>query len=189
MSQQELLKKVVSVLDTLGVDYMLTGSLVSSLQGEPRATHDIDLVVDFDLDHFRGLVRSFPPPDYHVSESAATDAIRRETMFNLIDTQGGDKVDFWILRRNDPFDRSRFSRRRRQDLLAFAVYVSSPEDTILMKLRWAKMSGGSVKQLTDAIRIFEVQQAQLDFHYIEQWVSSLALGHEWQELLAQSNPL
>jgi len=45
MSQQELLAKVVSVLESLGVDYMVTGSLASSIQGEPRSTHDIDLVV------------------------------------------------------------------------------------------------------------------------------------------------
>ena len=40
MSQQELLRRVVKELEELDVEYMLTGSLVSSLQGEPRATHD-----------------------------------------------------------------------------------------------------------------------------------------------------
>lgn len=45
MSQQELLSKVIQVLEDVGIDYMLTGSLVSSLQGEPRYTNDIDIVV------------------------------------------------------------------------------------------------------------------------------------------------
>jgi len=45
MSQQELLKLVIARLDEAGIEYMLTGSLASSLQGEPRATHDIDLVI------------------------------------------------------------------------------------------------------------------------------------------------
>ena len=45
MSQQELLRLVVQSLDDLDVEYMLTGSIVSSLQGGPRSTHDIDLVV------------------------------------------------------------------------------------------------------------------------------------------------
>jgi len=43
MSQQELLAKVVGTLDGAGIDYMTTGSIVSSLQGEPRATHDVDM--------------------------------------------------------------------------------------------------------------------------------------------------
>ena len=45
MSQQELLNRVVAVLESQGVPYMVTGSIVSSLQGEPRASHDIDFVV------------------------------------------------------------------------------------------------------------------------------------------------
>ncbi len=45
MSQQELLGKVIQTLDDSGIQYMLTVSAVSSLQGEPRSTHDIDLVV------------------------------------------------------------------------------------------------------------------------------------------------
>jgi len=48
MPQQELLRRVVEVLQRAGVPYMVTGSLVSSLQGEPRATHDIDLIVQID---------------------------------------------------------------------------------------------------------------------------------------------
>lgn len=45
MSQQELLRKVIQTLDEAGIQYMVTGSVASSLQGEPRSTHDIDLVV------------------------------------------------------------------------------------------------------------------------------------------------
>ena len=46
MSQQELLKRVVKALDDARIDYMLTGPIVSSMQGEPRSTHDIDMVVE-----------------------------------------------------------------------------------------------------------------------------------------------
>jgi hypothetical protein len=46
MAQQDLLSKVVQALDRSGSAYMLTGSFASSMQGEPRLSHDIDLVVD-----------------------------------------------------------------------------------------------------------------------------------------------
>jgi hypothetical protein len=45
MSQSELLKKTIAALDAAKTPYMLTGSYASSLQGELRLTHDIDLVV------------------------------------------------------------------------------------------------------------------------------------------------
>jgi hypothetical protein len=43
---------------------------------------------------------------------------------------------------DEPFDRSRFKRRRTEEVLGLKLAVSSPEDTILAKLSWAKRSGG-----------------------------------------------
>ena len=40
MSQQKLLKKLVEFFDAEHIPHMLTGSMASSLQGEPRSTHD-----------------------------------------------------------------------------------------------------------------------------------------------------
>ena len=44
MSQQELLKKVIQTLEYAEIDYMVTGSVASSLQGEPRSTHLIERI-------------------------------------------------------------------------------------------------------------------------------------------------
>jgi hypothetical protein len=116
MSQQELLKRVVQVLETAGIEYMLTGSVVSSLQGD------------------------------------------------------------------EPFDQSRFARRYIEALPDLNLKVSTPEDTILAKLRWAKLAGGSEKQFTDALRVYEVQFGQLDLVYLEQWVKKLKLESLWKRL-------
>ncbi len=64
MSQQELLKRVVEVLAAAGVDYLATGSVASSMQGAPRATHDIDLVISMPLSAVKPLVQAFPAPDF-----------------------------------------------------------------------------------------------------------------------------
>jgi hypothetical protein len=63
-------------------------------------------------------------------------------MFNLIDMQSGTKIDFWLLT-NEPFDQSRFERRRKARFLNIDFFVTSPEDTIISKLKWSKMAGGS----------------------------------------------
>ena len=109
MSQPKLLKKVLDLLQKNHIDYMVTGSLVSSLQGEPRATHDIDILVNITSAAIPSLINTFEPPGYYLSQTAIEEAIRHQSMFNLLDTTEGDKVDFWILT-NEPFDRSRFSR-------------------------------------------------------------------------------
>ncbi|MBT9162957.1 MAG: hypothetical protein DDT27_01522 [Dehalococcoidia bacterium] len=62
------------------------------------------------------------------------------------------------------------------------MQVSTPEDTILAKLRWAKLSGGSEKQFTDALRVYEVQYGQLDIDYLKHWVKTLDIESLWKRL-------
>jgi hypothetical protein len=71
MSQQELLKRIIEILESRSIAFMVTGSLTSSLQGEPRSTHDIDLAVD----GASRLLGAFPPDEFYISESAMRDAI------------------------------------------------------------------------------------------------------------------
>jgi hypothetical protein len=92
MSQQELLKHVVQTLARLEIEYMVTGSIASSLQGEPRSTHDIDIVVDLPPSKGSALAASFPPPGYHLDEEAVATAVAAKGMANLIEPSSGDKV-------------------------------------------------------------------------------------------------
>ena len=109
-------------------------------------------------------------------------------MFNLIQTTTGDKVDFWPLT-GEAFDRRRFARRRVVEALGLRLSVSSPEDTILMKLRWSKASGGSEKQLVDALRVYEVQAGGLDLQYLRDWAARLGVADLLAEVVRQAEPL
>ncbi|SMB89597.1 hypothetical protein SAMN00808754_0182 [Thermanaeromonas toyohensis ToBE] len=185
MSQQKLLEKVICALENAGIQYMLTGSLVSSLQGEPRLTHDIDIVISLPKDAVNKLLAAFSPPDYYLSKESILAAIDEKSMFNLLDVREGDKIDFWILT-DEPFDKSRFSRRIVTTFMGLRMYVSAPEDTILAKLRWAKLAGGSEKQLTDALRVYEVQFGKLDMEYMEYWAKQLNVGDLLGEIKRKS---
>ncbi len=188
MSQQKLLDKVVNVLNEYKIEYMVTGSLVSSLQGEPRLTHDIDLVVEIKPESVAHLITSFSSEDYYLDEGSIHDAIKRRSMFNLIDIKEGDKVDFWLLT-DELFDLSRFARKYAVEFMGIKMKVSSPEDTILAKLRWSKLSGGSEKQYTDALRVYEVQFDRLDTDYIEKWVKKLNVSVLWERMKGEAEAL
>jgi len=41
---------------------------------------------------------------------------------------------------NEPFDHSRFAKKKEEKILGFSMKISTPEDTILMKLRWTNLS-------------------------------------------------
>lgn len=188
MSQQELLARVVRVLNDLGIEYMVSGSLVSSLQGEPRATHDIDIVVALKRSDVKDLPEAFPPPEYYLSEESILSALETEGMFNLIAVKAGDKVDFWVLT-NQPFDTSRFARKYVEKVMGMEIAVSSPEDTILMKLSWAHKSGGSEKHFTDALRVYEVQYGQLDMGYLEEWANRLGIEPLYKKLREEAETI
>ena len=191
MSQQELLKLVIARLDEAGVEYMLTGSLASSLQGEPRATHDIHLVIAIRTspgDVARRLRAAFPEPEFYLDEEAIRNAIATASMFNMIDTREGNKVDFWVLTADD-FDQARFARRTAEDFEGVRLQISRPEDTILMKLRWAQMSGGSEKQFGDALRVYEVQHGLLDQSYLDAWAARLGVAALLARLRSEAEPI
>lgn len=188
MSQQQLLIDIAQALDEASIPYILTGSIVSSLQGEPRATHDIDFVVNLKQLDLPKLAALFPSPRYHLDQAAASEAINAKSMFNLLDTETGDKADFWMFT-DDPFDQSRFSRRQKEEFAGVKLTVPTPEDTIIIKLKWAKMSGGSEKQFLDAVRVYEVQYGELDLDYLETWISQLGLTKEWSRLKTEAIPL
>ncbi len=67
--------------------------------------------------------------------------------------------------------------------------ISTPEDTILMKLRWAKLSGGSEKQFTDALRVYEIQYQNLDLNYMEAWAQTLQIKELWEKLKQEAQPI
>jgi hypothetical protein len=191
VSQQELLKLVAARLEAADIEYMVSGSIASSLQGEPRSTHDIDIVIAVRIsavDAAARLKAAFPEPDFYLDEAAVRDAILARAMFNLVDTHEGDKVDFWLLT-EDAFDRARFRRRYVESFEDVRLPVSRPEDTILMKLRWAAMMGGSEKQFVDALRVYEVQHGRLDEAYLDRWANTLGVVAALTRLREEARPV
>jgi len=134
------------------------------------------------------LVESFPPPDFYLSADAVHDALKQPSMFNLLALSEGEKVDFWLLTKS-AFDQSRFARKAVMPVMGIDMNVSSPEDTILMKLCWAKLCGGSEKHIGDALGVFEVQRGHLDLTYLNQWASELGVVDLWTKLQAEAEPI
>lgn len=181
MTFEGFLRRVVAIVDDLGVSYMLTGSLASAYHGEPRATRDIDVVVALDNDEVRRLVRRLEEEGFYVSGQAAREAVRRRTQFNAVDPGSGWKVD-WIIRRDRPFSRVEFERRKRVEVMGLDVPMVTPEDLIVAKLEWAER-GGSDVHVRDALAILVQGGRELDRAHLERWIGALGLEDRWNDLL------
>ncbi len=175
-----VLHRVAALLEAAGIPFMVAGSFASTAHGLPRSTQDIDLVIDPpSAAVFDALLASIPDQHYYVDGDAARDALRRRSMFNMIDLASGWKVDL-ILRKNREFSRVEFARRMKISVVGVPVFVASPEDTIVAKLEWSKLAGGSQRQRRDVAGIVATIGTALDRPYLERWVRDLDLADEWE---------
>lgn len=177
MTLRNLLALVATILDEVGAPYMLTGSLAGTFHGSPRATRDIDLVVDAPLETLHAMAQRLRRAGLYVSDDAVREAVRVRGMFNAVDPESGWKVDF-IVRKDRPFSRTEFDERMRVDFEGLPLEMARPEDVVVAKLEWAQ-KGDSERQIRDAAEILLVQEGKLDTDRIERWVSELGLESGW----------
>ncbi len=155
---------------------MVTGSVASSYYGEPRATRDLDVVIEPDPQSLEALLDTLIADGFYVDREAARDALHRRTQFNAI---GPDalKADF-VIRKDRRFSVQEFARRQGATLLGVAGFVPSVEDLIVAKLEWAA-AGPSELQLRDIAGILAVAGDQIDHAYLTTWISALNLSEVW----------
>ncbi len=181
MTQDELLRHVVSVLERLKLRYFVTGSIASIYYGEPRLTNDIDVVVDLPERSIPELCAAFPAAEFYLSDETAARAVRTHGTFNVLHPSSGLKVDL-IVPEKTLFNHHRFQRVRRvQTGEGLESSFSSAEDVILMKMEFFRR-GGSDKHLRDITGILKLRGDRLDTDYIENWADQMGLETIWRTL-------
>lgn len=172
------LGRVVTALDALGVEYLVGGSIASSVFGEPRQTLDADLIARLFGRHAKPLVERLAE-EFYVHLPAIETAIQTQGSFNLIHLETVTKVDVFV-RWRDPFGQSQFARRQKKSVgqaPPLELFFASAEDTVLAKLEWYR-KGGSVsdKQWRDLLGVLKVQGGRLDRAYLTEWASRLGVA-------------
>jgi len=181
MGPFELLQKVAEAFEKLHIPYLVTGSVASMAYGEPRLTNDIDIVAAIEARHMQGLLKAFPEDEFFVTEEMIKDAISNLGQFNIIHPASGLKVDV-ILKKNSPFDNSRFSRARRiHPAESYEASFAAPEDVIIKKMEYYK-EGASEKHLRDITGILRISGDIVDKDYISTWADRFGLSEIWDAI-------
>lgn len=97
----DVLRRILQILESANIPYMLTGSFASSIHGSPRATQDIDLVIAPNPISLDDLLKHFPEDKYYV----------RRTQGAGLDTAC---VDRWVADLGLQLDWSRAQMKERQ---------------------------------------------------------------------------
>lgn len=165
-----------------GIAYFVTGSVASSLYGEPRFTQDLDLVVSADAGDVERILTVFPPAEFYVPprEVLAEEAGRAEGgHFNLLHRASGVRADVYVAG-TDPLHRWGFDHRRRLALSeGRSIWLAPPEYIILRKLQW-RAEGGGERHERDVTRMLAVLGDDFDAGFVEREAARLGLGELWR---------
>jgi len=161
-SGESITLQVASALEVCGIPFLLTGSFASNYYGIPRSTRDADFVLQSQHavgPHFaKELGEDFflePQLSFETNTGTFRQVLRHK--------KKTFKVELFLLSQ-DPHDQARFSRRRAVQVFERRLWLPSPEDVIITKLRWARG-----KDKDDARDVMAVQEAKLDWAYVEEW--------------------
>jgi hypothetical protein len=168
---------VCRLLEDLGIDHVVGGSIASSLVGEPRATLDVDIAVMLRADAIPGLVDALTG-EWYVSEDAVRGAVRRRASFNVIHLDTMQKVDLFVLGEG-VLDTNQLVRRQRVEVApGTSLWIGSPEDQVLRKLWWFQLGGEvSERQWRDVVAILRIQGDRLDEDYVSAVAEEVGLAH------------
>ncbi len=162
---------------------MITGSVGSSIFGEPRATRDVDIIIAPSERQLRAFISAISP-DYYVSLEAALEALHNRFMFNVIDGRTSWKADL-IICKKAPYEQEKFKRRLRAEFWGLAVVIATAEDIILSKLVWSKATGSEM-QIRDAAGVVRLQRDRLDLAYLRRWAQELGVEEALEVVLREA---
>ncbi len=176
---------LIEVLDALGIEYRVGGSVASSRLGEFRATNDIDIVADIKKENVGDLVARLKTT-FFVDEDSIGEDVQRSKAFNLLDRQTFLKVDIFPIRAR-AYDKVAFTRKLRGNFgedNSFQVNFLSVEDTILSKLECFRLGGQlSERQWADVLGV--IRNQSLDYDYLGEWASQIGVEDLLQTALEQ----
>jgi len=169
--------QVADALEACELRYLVGGSVASSFGGEPRTTLDVDMVVAMaepDVDRFIAALGS----EFYADSAAIRRAIRQHASVNLIHQLSAIKVDLFIAG-GSLLDEQQLGRRRRVQVSENPdryLYVHTPEDILLQKLRWFRLGREvSDRQWRDVLGILLVQGQTLDDDYVRRGAATLGV--------------
>lgn len=183
MPELDLFLLFVRPLNRARIRYVVSGSVAAIYYGEPRLTHDVDLIVFLSANDLRSLMDEFPEEEFYLPPLEAMLAeITREQAghFNLIHRETGFKADIYPTGR-DELNAWAFRSKRTVEFEGESVTLAAPEYVIVRKLQYYR-EGRAEKHLRDVRAILAVSGEQLNRAELTEWIQRRGLEAEWKQV-------
>lgn len=188
---EDFIRIILESLQAVGIEYLVGGAIAAWAWGEPRATQDIDVVVNFRAEDIYPFSQELSQRGILIPAEVILDTIigqRGDIPINLIHATSGFKADLYVLRPGDELRQSALKRRQRVDFgpPLGEIFIHSAEDLILYKLIYYDLSQ-QTKHTRDIGAILHSQKGKLNLEYLQIWTERLGLQTLWQAIRDEMN--
>lgn len=174
----DILRNLIESLPSSAPPYCLIGALALSAWGQPRATKDIDLLILLNESSQEELLRGLVSSGFLKDEAwSKHNPMLQGVMVRL---QSGD-VPIDLLVPRDAQEEEALLRRRMIEVDGLSLWIVSPEDLVLMKLK-----AGRPYDFGDVVTVIGRQGDALDLEYLFRWARRLGIREELDYVLGQS---
>lgn len=169
-------------LNDLGIPYVITGAVAAIIYGEPRMTHDLDLILHLQRKDVDRFIRQFSETEFYVPpEEVVRVEVGRASRghMNIIHLNSGLRADIYLAGK-DNLHHWAIQHRRPVTAAGETVWIAPPEYVIVRKLQYYR-EGGSEKHLQDIRNMLETSREEIDFPFLEEKIKEFKLQDEWQQ--------
>lgn len=183
----EIALRIAGILVRSGVRYLVGGSLASTAFGEPRATLDVDLVIDLRPEQVDAFVAAVEG-DFFVDRSWVHDEVRRHGSFQLVHRASMIRVDVFVPEWTG-LHLWKWQRRRAIDLGGpdRVLDVTAPEGIVIQKLVWYREGGAtSDRQWRDVLGVLKSQRGNLDLGETRDYAARCGVSELFERACAEA---
>lgn len=185
MDEVEAIEAVLDAIESLGIHYVVVGSLSSNAYGVVRTTQDADILIEVQSSDMARLRNAIGPPLRWQSQ-LDFETVTGKTQHSILLDDPIFCIELFQIG-DDPFDRSRMARRLQRRVGSGRRYVPTAEDVVLQKLRWFHALHRA-KDWDDVVSVLAAQSGRLDGHYLRSWADRLGIRADLDRAVAEVPP-
>lgn len=181
MQEPNLFAIYTDILKKNKLEYFISGSVAAIVYGEPRLTHDIDLIISLNNNNITKFVDAFPSDLFYCPpKEVIKTEIKRTSRghFNLIHQETGFKADVYLIGQ-EILQKWALENKIKINFAGSDIFLAPVEYVIIKKLEFYK-EGHSQKHIEDIKNILINSEHLINFTFLNKNIKSMGLEEVWK---------
>lgn len=167
----EIITKILKITQKHNVPLMFMGGIAISVWAEPRATYDIDGIIDADITDMNKWLDEFLKEGFSYDKNTPIKLIQNLPFITLVYLlEEGYEIYVDLFLAKTTYAKEALKRKEELKIRGVTIPIIAPEDLVLYKLL-----AGRNRDIEDVRQILLAQKDKLDMKYMKKWASKLGV--------------